>query len=140
MNSIAVTVKDIKITDIVTYIDVECGDTALRLIKSKAPNWLSKGDRVNCKFKEASVCVSKECPGKVSIENRVAAKLKDVRKNDSLCELTFESGLGEVVSLITTQAYDNLGLELECDATMLLRGVDINLEPLLLDPRTQYAN
>jgi molybdopterin-binding protein len=88
--------------------------------------------------------VSKECPGKVSIENRVPAILKDVRKSESLCELTFESELGKVVSLITTEAYDNLGLELGCEATMLLRGIDINITPvietLLAPTRIDYAN
>jgi len=144
MNQIEATVKEIKTTKIVTYIDVECGKCMLRLIKSKAPLWLSKGDRVNCNFNEVSVCVSKECPGKVSIENRLSATLIDVRQNESLCELTFDSELGRVVSLITTEAYDNLGLELECEATMLLRGVDITLTPLvesLLSPtRIDYAN
>jgi ABC-type molybdate transport system ATPase subunit len=136
MNFIEVTVKDIKKTDVVTYIDVECGKTPLRLIKFKVPQWLSIGDKINCKFQEASVCVSKECPGKVSIENRISAKLKDVRQSESLCELTFESDIGDVVSLITNDAYDNLGLVLECKATMLLRGVDINIEPIPLLSRT----
>lgn len=144
MNQIEATVVGIKKTDIITYIDVSCGETALRLIKSKAPTWLSKGDKVNCDFKEASVCVSKECPGEVSIENRISATLRDVRKSESLCELTFDSGLGKVISLITADAYENLGLELECKATMLLRGVDIKISPvvesLLSATRIKYAD
>jgi len=130
MNKIAGIVKDIKKTNVVTYIDVKCGETSLRLIKFKVPIWLSIGDKIYCKFQEASVCVSKECPGKISIENRVSVMLKDVRKNGSLCELTFESSMGDVVSLITIEAYDNLGLEVDCEATMLLRGVDISIEPI----------
>ncbi len=144
MNQIEATVKGITKTDIVTYIDIECASTELRIIKSKAPIWLSKGDRVSCDFKEASVCVSKECPGKISIENKISATLIDVRKSGSLCELTFESDLGKVISLITTDAYDNLGLALDCKATMLLRGVDIEIspvvKPLLFTTRTKYAN
>lgn len=132
MNQIAATVKAIEETDVVTYIHVESGGTPVNLIKSKVPEWLSVGDKVYCTFQEASVCVSKECPGKVSIENRLPATLKEVRKSDSLCELTFDSDLGRVVSLITSHAYDNLGLEEGCRATMLLRGVDINLEPQLI--------
>lgn len=82
-----------------------------------------------CTFQEASVCVSKECPGKVSIENRLPATLMEIRKNDSLCELTFSCDLGTVVSLITTQAFEELGLEPGCKATMLLCGIDIGLQP-----------
>lgn len=144
MNQLEATVLEIQQRDVVSYIDVTCGDCELRLIKSKVPQWLSQGDKVNCSFNEASVCVSKECPGKVSIENRIPATLKEIRKNESLCELTFDSALGEVVSLITTDAFENLGLELECEATILLRGIDIKITPvvesLLASTRTDYAN
>jgi molybdopterin-binding protein len=132
MNRVEGTVQSIEENDIVTYIRVKSGEETISLIKSKAPEWLGVGDRVRCVFQEASVCVSRDCPGKVSIENRLKAKLCEVRSSDSLCELTFESGIGKVVSLITTRACEHLGLEKGCEATMLLRGVDINLEPILL--------
>jgi molybdate transport system regulatory protein len=131
MNKITATVKAIEETGVVTYIRVENGETSINLIKSNAPEWLGVGDRVCCMFQEASVCVSKECPGRVSIENRLPGTLKSVRKNASLCELTFECELGKVVSLITEHAYESMGLEQGCRATMLLRGVDINLEPVV---------
>lgn len=131
MNKVSAVVTTIDKNDIVTNIHVECGGTTMRLIKSECPKWLSPGDKVFCTFQEASVCVSKECPGKVSIENKLPASLSDVRKSDSLCELTFSSDLGTVVSLITTDAFDDLELEVGCEATMLLRGVDIGLQPQL---------
>lgn len=131
MNQLTATVTSIEATDVVTYVDLECSDEKIRVIKAKAPSWLSIGDEVKCSFQEASVCVSKECPGKVSIENRVSATLKEVRNAQSLCELTFDSPVGKVVALITADAYDELGLEKDCKATMLLRAVDINLDPIL---------
>ena len=131
MNQLAAIVKEIEKTDVVTYIRVEIGDTTLCLIKPKTPEWLSVGDRVTCTFQEASVCVSKECPGRVSIENRLPATLKEVRQGASLCELTFESDMGEVISLITSHACETLGLTKGCEATMLLRAVDVNVEPVL---------
>ncbi len=131
MNQLAAIVKEIEKTDVVTYIRVEIGDTTLCLIKPKTPEWLSVGDNVTCTFQETAVCVSKECPGRVSIENRLPATLKEVRQGASLCELTFESDMGEVISLITANAYETLGLTKGCEATMLLRGVDVNVEPVL---------
>jgi molybdopterin-binding protein len=131
MNQITAKVMRINATDIVTYIDVQSADTEIRLIKSKAPLWLCEGDTIHCNFNEASVCVSKDCPGKVSIENRVPATLVEVRKSDSLCELTFESDVGKIVSLITMEAFEDLELEVGCKATMLLRGTDISVEPIV---------
>lgn len=131
MNKLVGKIKEIKVMDVVTYIDVEIKNTEVRLIKFKVPEWLSVGDTVYCQFPEASVCVSKECPGKVSIENRIPSTLIDMRKSESLCELTLESEVGVIVSLITTEAYEELELEKDCEATILLRGVDINLESLV---------
>lgn len=140
MNQKEAIVTGITKTDVVTYINLRCGDADLRLIKFKAPTWLSQGDTIKCKFQEGSVCVSKECPGEVSIENKLPATLKTVRQNASMCELTFQSDMGKVVSLITQEAYDSLGLKLECEAIMLLRGVDISIEPLLHLSRIKDAN
>lgn len=131
MNTVNAIVTGIHKTDVVTYIHVQSGTTEMKLIKYRCPGWVGVGDEVYCTFQEASVCVSKECPGKVSIENRLPATLKAVRTSDSLCELTFESDIGDVVSLITAEAYEELGLESGCEATMLLRGVDMQLKPKL---------
>lgn len=141
MNQIVATVQEINHTDIVSYIKASCSETILILIKTKVPSWLCIGDEIECNFQETSVSVSKDCPGKISIENMIPVRLKEVRKSESLCELTFESDIGNVISLITMRAYDALELEEGCKATILLRGVDINIEPILSPINTnQYDN
>lgn len=132
MNTLKADVVAIDETDVVTYIHVKHNATDLTLIQSKLPKWLEVGDTIECTFKETSVSVSKECPGKVSIENRIPGTLKAMREGASLCELTFESDIGEVVSLITSRACQDLELSEGCDATMLLRGVDVNVSPILV--------
>jgi molybdopterin-binding protein len=89
------------------------------------------GDVVQCNFQEASVCVSKDCPGHVSIENKVPGVLKETRSSDLLCELSFDSAIGKIVSLISSQSYDDLQLEQGSEATILIRGIDISLEPVI---------
>ena len=132
MNKLIATVKEIEETEAFTFIHVNSGETTIQLIKSQKPKWLKVGDKVYCNFQEGCVCVSKDCPGKVSIENTFPVTLSCVRKSKSLCELTLKnSDFGEVVSLITAHAYDKLELQEGCNATMLLRGTDIKLEPLI---------
>ena len=131
MNKLIATVEGIEESDVVTYIHVNSGDTKMQLIRSQRPKWLKVGDKVYCNFQEGSVCVSKDCPGKVSIENTLPVTLQCVRKNNSLCELTLKnSDFGEIISLITSSAYDKLELMEGCSATMLLRGTDIKIEPM----------
>lgn len=131
MNQVTAIVKSIDETDVVTYVHLNVGETEVSVIKLKTPEWLAVGDEVKCCFQEVAVSVSKECPGKVSIENRLPAELKAIRQGASLCELTFESELGEVVALITSRACESLELTQGCQATMLLRGIDIEIEPIL---------
>lgn len=133
MNRVKAEITDIYESDRITYVKLQAADTQLTMIKSKPMEFAKKGDAVHCVFQEASVSVSKECPGKISIENRIPAKLVTARKGESLCELTFESDIGKVVSLITLRANDMLELCEGCEATMLIRGTDINVEPVL-DP------
>jgi len=138
MNQIKATVKEIKDLGVVSYIYVQCENTTIKLIKQKVPQWLEVGDNIHCKFQEASVCVAKDCAKKVSVENCIPATLINVRKNEPLCELTFDSDIGKVVSLITIDAYEALELESDNSVTMLMRGIDINIDPILqnLDLKT----
>ena len=134
MNKISAVVTSVEDMGIVTYITLQVAETDIKIIKSKAPTWLQAGDLVYFTFQEFSVCVGKACNGKVSIENRIPAVLSSVRKNHSLCELTFDSKIGEVVSLMTQSAFEELELEDGYKATILLREIDINLEPYI-EPR-----
>ena len=137
MNQILAKVVTIVPGEVISYIQVQSDSVSLKVIKSSLPTWLNVGDTVQCSFKEASVCVSKDCPGDVSIENKVPGILKETRRNDLLCELSFDSVIGKVVSLISSQSYDAMQLEEGCEATILIRGIDIRLEPVLDIYKTQ---
>jgi len=131
MNQIEAVVKELDKQEIISYITVDINDTELRIIKSEIPNWIEVGSKVTLNFKEASVCVSKKCPGTISIENKIKGKVEQIRANSSLCELTFESAIGKITALITQTALQSLELEQNDLATMLIRGIDINLEPFI---------
>jgi len=131
MNQILAKVVTIVPGEVVSYIQMQSDSVSLRVMKSTLPTWLSVGDTVQCNFQEASVCVSKECTGRVSIENKIPGVLKEVRSNDFLCELSFDTAVGKIVSLIPFKSYEEMGLEEGCEATMLIRGVDVRLEPVI---------
>ena len=131
MNKIEAVVTHVEENEIVTHIHLECNGTPMRLIKTKCPAWLENGEPVLLTFQEGSVCVSKECPGKVSIENKLPGKITRMRSSGSLCELTFESDVGKVVALITDAACADLDLQEGCDATMLIRAIDMQVEPIV---------
>jgi molybdopterin-binding protein len=133
---------------IMTQIWVEIEETTLQIIKSKRPEWLHEGDLVLVGIREMQVCVGQACDGKLSIINKIPATLVALRSHQSLCELRLDTPMGEVVSLMTQQAFDALELEVDASVTVLLRETDISLEPeehapVLLDPsaaRTEVAS
>jgi len=129
MNQIEAKVEEIKDLGVVSYIYVQSDDMKMKIIKSKLPQWLDVGDTVYCSFQEASVCVAKDCTEQVSVENCLPASLKEIRRSEPLCELTFDSQMGKVVSLITTDSFDLLNLKNGDSAAILIRGIDINIEP-----------
>lgn len=148
MNKIPATVKSIANMGIVSYITVEINGIELQIMKSKIPEWLEQNDTVFITFQELSVCVGTNCDGKVSIENKIPAKLLFTRINNTLCELVFKSEMGEVVSLMTEKNFFQLKIDIGSSATLLLRDTDIHLEPNqkpvntedYVDSRTEFAN
>jgi ABC-type molybdate transport system ATPase subunit len=131
MNKIHAVVTSVDRMEIVTYITLKVGETDIKIMKSEAPKWLKVDDHVYFTFQEYSVCIGKACNGKVSIENRIPAVLTNVRKKHSLCELKLSSEIGDVVSLMTQSTFEELELEDESKAIILLREIDINLEPYI---------
>lgn len=131
MNRVTAQVKSIEDQQIVVYITLEIVGVEIVLIQSKVPHWLKVGEKVNFTFQEVSVCVGKKCNGKISIENRIPAVLDLVRTKGTMCELTFDSEIGKIVSLMTQKSFEELQLEKEERATILLREIDIHLEPYL---------
>jgi len=129
MNKIEAKVEHIEDLGVVSYIYVQSDGMKMKIIKSKLPQWLDVGDTIFCNFPEASVCIGKDCTKQVSVENCLNASLINIRKSEPLCELTFDSKMGKVVSLITTDSFDLLDLKSGDNATMLIRGIDINIEP-----------
>lgn len=134
MNKIVAAVKKIEDLNIVSYITLEMNGVEIKIIKSKVPAWLSVGDSVYFTFAEISVCIGKACNGKVSIENKIPATLKHIRTNCSLCEVKFDTPIGDIVSLITQNAFDTLQLDIGSEVTILLRETDISLEPCIKAP------
>jgi len=129
MNKLAAEVKEIDDQEIVVYITLDVRGVEIVLIESKVPQWLKIGEKVYFTFQEMSVCVGKECNGKISIENRIPSHLKQVRTKGTMCELTFDTKIGEVISLMTQKSFKELQIQDDEKATILLREIDIHLEP-----------
>lgn len=114
----------------VLYVNVKTG--LLKLLKLELPRWIDIGDKVKCSFPEASISICKgDDDDRVSIENRIEAKVDTFRDGELLSEVQLSTQCGPMVSLITTDARKRMDIEAGNDVMLLLKAVDIKLDPIL---------
>lgn len=130
MNTFAARVESITSDEFFSCITVRVKETALKLLKTQPPGWLRIGDEVECRVQEAAIAICKGAKeGSVSIENRLNGELQHFRKGGVLSEVSVDTPCGRLNSLITTDAFERMGLCEGCDVTLLLKAVDIKLLP-----------
>lgn len=133
MNTFEGIVAKIEKEDDINVIYVHIKKTLFKLLRMDLPEWIEVGDSINCTIQEASIaiCKGEEEHNKVSIENRIQAKVSKLRESPVFTEVTLESGCGSMVALITTEAAQRLQLEPQDEVISLLKAVDIKIEPAL---------
>lgn len=138
MNTFTAKVEDIRCDEFFSCITVMANDTHLKLLKTETPKWLRIGDEVECRVQEAAIAICKGAKeGSVSIENHLSGELQHFRKGVVLSEVSVDTPCGKLNSLITTDAFDRMGLCEGCEVTLLLKAVDIKLSPV---PKVETLN
>ncbi|MDP3300434.1 MAG: TOBE domain-containing protein [Sulfuricurvum sp.] len=128
MNAFFAKVESIKSDEFFSCITVQAKDKQLKLVKTKAPQWLSIGDEVECHIQEAAISICKGAKeGSVSIENHLNGELRHFRKGVVLSEVSVDTSCGIMNSLITTDAFERMELHDGCEVTLLLKAVDIKI-------------
>ena len=131
MNRFAARVEEIRSDEFFSCITVRTNDTALKLLKTEPPKWLRVGDEVECRVQEAAIAICRGAKeGSVSIENHLHGELQQFRKGTVLSEVSVDTPCGRINSLITTDAFERMGLCEGCEVTLLLKAVDIKLSPM----------
>ncbi len=130
MNTFSATVEAIRSDEFFSCITVRAGTTPLKLLKTQTPAWLRVGEEVECRVQEASIAICRGAEeGSVSIENHLSGELQHFRKGAVLSEVSVETPCGKLNSLITTDAFERMGLCEGCSVTLLLKAGDIKLTP-----------
>lgn len=105
-------------SDHLSLVDVEVAGDLFTAIVVETPDnapWLNAGSKVWVLFKETEVSLAKNLSGKISLRNRLAARVTGIRKGVLLSEVTLDYRGSVVVSVITTRSVERLNL-MEGDA------------------------
>lgn len=113
MNRLRGIIASVETSDHLSLVDVEVeGDrfTAILVETPESAPWLKAGNPVAVLFKETEVSLAKELSGRISLRNRIAARVESIRKGKLLSEVRLDYRGRPLVSLITTRSAERLEL------------------------------
>jgi len=113
MNRLHGIIAFVESTDQLSLVDVEVeGDlfTAILVETPESAAWLKNGSPVAVLFKETEVSLAKNLSGRISLRNRMAARVESIRKGKLLSEVRLNYRGHSVVSVITTRSVERLEL------------------------------
>jgi len=83
--------------------------------------YLLPGHSVKVVFKETEVIVGKGRQHEISLQNKLTGTIQSIETGELLSKLTIETKVGKVVSVITTNAVNQLGLTEGSEVTAMIK-------------------
>lgn len=114
MNKLRGLITAVESNDHVSLVDVEVeGDTftATLLETPEDAPYLQAGKRVQLLFKETEVSLAKNLSGQISLRNRIAAQVIEVRGGVILSEVVMQYRGHRISSIITTRSIKRLEIK-----------------------------
>ena len=114
MNSLEGKIASVHVHGNLSLVEVETGGGIVKSVVIETPDtadYLSAGESITILFKETEVVVGKRMDAEVSIQNRLSCTLMAIERGKLLSRLKMQCSAGEITSIITTQAVDQLKLE-----------------------------
>lgn len=91
--------------------------------------YLKVGTAVKTLFKETEVIISLDQNLAISLQNRIAGTISEIEKGALLSRIVIDTENGSLVSIISTQAAENLKLTKGLNVTAMIKLNEIILAP-----------
>lgn len=134
MNSLPGTIVDIEVSGHLSLVTVEVhSKTRIKAIVVETPesaDYLKKGKAINVLFKETEVVIGVGESFHISLQNQIPGTIKNIDKGTLLGKVVLETPMGEITSIISSNAIDQLKLKNNAPATALIKLNEIMLAKL----------
>jgi molybdate transport system regulatory protein len=130
MNSLKGIIKQIDVNGNLSLVSLEVGECSFKSIVIETPEtaeYLYVGNAVDVLFKETEVIIGKGDNIQISLRNRMKATITSLDKGKLLARLTMQTNAGEVISIITSNAVEQLGLALNSEVWAMVKTNEIML-------------
>lgn len=128
MNTLSGRIEEILVHENLSILRINVNDLNLSAIVIDTPEsapHLRKDKPVQVIFKETEVVISCLPVPKISVQNKIPGTISTIRKEQLLTKVTLRSSIGEINSIITTQAALELDLKIGTEVMALIKTNEI---------------
>jgi len=130
MNVLNGKITAIKTKGSLSLVQINVSDIFLNTIIIETPktaSYLKKGTPIKVVFKETEVIIAKGTTNNLSLQNKVLGSIFEIEKGDFLSKITIDSEVGKIVVIITTEAVEELQLNINDEVTAMMQTTEIML-------------
>lgn len=130
MNRLRGRIAGIETSGHVSLVDISVSGNTFSAILLETPDnspYLAAGNEVTVLFKETEVSLAKGLSGRLSLRNRIPARVKDIRRGAILSEVRLDCAGEAVTSIVTTRAVDRLELNAGDEVEALIKANEVSL-------------
>jgi len=130
MNVIKGEITNIKVDGCLSLVGINVGDTRFSVIIIDTPetvSYLKTGNLIKVIFKETEVIVGKGAKHHISLQNKLIGRVISIESGKLLSKVIIETAAGRIVSVITTNAVNQLGIEEGSEVTAMIKTNEIML-------------
>ncbi len=131
MNILQGQISNIQINGSLALVTIKVNDidfTAIVIETQETANYLEVGHTIHVVFKETEVVIAAGAIKNISLQNRISGTITHLKKGTLLSKITIATRIGNIVSMITTNAVDQLQIKIGSDVTAMIKTNEILLQ------------
>lgn len=131
MNSLIGKISSIKSHENLSIVKIDIGEysfTTVVIETAETVDYLKIDSEIKVLFKETEVLLCLKPYPKISLQNRIDCKIQEIAKGKLLSQISMKSSIGEIKSIITTNAVEQLELKVNAEVIAMIKTNEIMLQ------------
>lgn len=130
MNRLVGTIIDLHVESHMSLVSVKVDNHTISSIVLETPNtakYLSIGSDVGVLFKETEVIIATGAVTNISLQNKLTGTVSNIESANLLTRVVIDIGVGNIVSIITTNAANQLKLAVGDQVVAMIKTNEVAL-------------
>ena len=130
MNILKGKIESLNVNGGLSIVKVIVGDISFSSIVIDTPKtapYLKKGNDINIIFKETEVIIGRGLTDGISLRNKIIGQVKSIDSDKLLSKIVVKSEIGEITSIITSNAVEQLQIEVGTQVTAMIKTNELML-------------